>query len=235
MRALLPKEKPDSVSVLDVKAWPNGPRANTYIVLTMVKRSPETQTGVLVVAQSSGPNGLEHPKSLGALDLGGISPNKISIDVGPYQIRKNEYAFGIRSVADGLVGNKGGLAFEFLELFRYQPSGMKSILAELVWGYSRYLEADSRSCNTETTIVSEPSKTSEFYDLTRKHQRSYLGDGRMYPRAAEETPTESCQWFYKLQFPNLHTWDERSGTYTDPENIRGFEVGKPEPWTRDRQ
>ena len=37
-------------------------------------------------------------------------------------------------------------------------------------------EPGFRSCNMETAIVSEPSPQTEFFTITRKHSRSYLGD-----------------------------------------------------------
>ena len=89
-------------------------------------------------------------------------------------------------------------------------------------------EPGFRSCNMETAIVSEPSPQTEFFTITRKHSRSYLGDSRMYPTlAADQEPIELCPAFEKLRLPNIHTWDPAQGRYTDPEfTIRHQDPGK---------
>ena len=138
-----------------------------------------------------------------------------------------EYAFGIRTVAE-LVCNKSGVAFEYLNLFRYESASVKEIFDEVLWVYNKYSEPGFRSCNTETAIVSEPSPQTEFFTITRKHSRSYLGDSRMYPiLRADQEPIELCPAFEKLRLPNIHTWDPAQGRYTDPEfTIRHQDPGK---------
>jgi hypothetical protein len=164
----------------------------------------------------------------------GNTPMK-SVDTGPCRICEDEYAFGIRTEDRISVGNKTGIAWQYLNIFRYQSSGISEILDDVTWGYSKYSEPDQRSCNTETEIVSEASRSGEFFDLVRKHVRSYLGDARMNSFVKDETSVDSCPVFYKLQFPNVHTWDPRSGKYTDPEiPLRMIEKGKiGSPYKRD--
>jgi hypothetical protein len=241
----LTKEKPERVTILEQKLWPHAPQANTYVIVAVGIRKPDTPNPictscpqefrdfVVLLVQSSTSRELANPKLLSYFSfrsgiLLGTGVPRISIDFGPYQIREREYAFGIRSVDDELVGNKGGLAFEYIRLFRYQSAELKEIFDEVRWGYSKYSEPGFRSCNTETMIVSEPSPQGEFFTLTRKHSRSYLGDSRMYgPKSSDEMPIESCPDFDRLRFPNIHTWDTTQGRYVDPEfSLRRQDPGK---------
>jgi hypothetical protein len=245
VRSQLTKEKPEQVTILDQAQWPYAPQPNTYVILVVARQKPdkldpalptgiqEHQDCVVLLAQSSSSGELANPKTLGShtlysyTTLAGWSPRKW-IDVGAYQIRADEYAFGIRTVADELVGNKGGIAFEDLSLFRYESSTVKEIFDEVLWAYNKYSEPGFRSCNTETAIAAEPSPQTEFFTITRKHSRSYLGDSRMYPTLrADQEPIELCHGFEKLQLPNIHTWDPSQGRYTDPEfAIRHQDPGK---------
>jgi len=245
VRSQLTKEEPEQVTILDQRQWPYAPAPNTHIILLVARKKPdkldpalatriqEHQDWVVLLAQSSSSRELANPKTLAYYTLysyttlPGTSPRK-SIDVGAYQIRAREYAFGIRTVADQLVGNKSGVAFEYLNLFRYESASVKEIFDEVLWVYNKYSEPGFRSCNTETAIVSEPSPQTEFFTITRKHSRSYLGDSRMYPTLrADQEPIELCPAFEKLQLPNIHTWDPALGRYTDPEfTIRHQDPGK---------
>jgi len=245
VRNQLTKEKPERVTILEQRLWPDAPQPNTRIILAVGRKRPDAPNPtciscpqefrhfVVLLAQSSTSRELVNPKLLSYFSFGlgiafGAGVPRISIDVGPYQIREHEYAFGIRSVNDELVGNKEGLAFEYLRLFRYQGAEVKEIFDEVTWGYSKYSEPGFRSCNTETMIVSEASPQGEFFTLTRKHSRSYLGDSRMYgPGFPDEMPIESCPDFDKLRFPNVHTWDTTQGRYVDPE----FSLRRQDPGT----
>jgi len=192
----LSKQKPERVTILDVKLWPQGPRPNTYVILALGSKPAtpqpqwpnipqETRDFVVFLVESDRSVALNNPRliashtvySFQAFANGG--PPRTTIDVGPYQIREDEYAFGIRTLDDISVGNKGGLAFEEISLFRYQASEIKQVLDDVTWGYSKYSEPEFRSCNTETVIVSEPPKAGNFFTLVRRHVRSYLGDTRM--------------------------------------------------------
>jgi hypothetical protein len=233
VRTKLEQEKPEQLTVIDARLWPYAPQPNTYVILAEVMKKPdslkpEDTQYVVMLAESSSSVELANPKLIvySAVDS---FIHRGSIDVGPYQIRQQEYAFGIRWIDDALVGNKSGLAFGYVDLFRYQPSGLKQIFDEVIWGYTKYSEPEFRSCNTETVIVSEPPEQGEFFKLVRKYSRSYLGDSRMYPSVhSGETPLDSCPAFGKLQFPNTHTWDPAQSRYTDPESSlrQGDIVGK---------
>ncbi len=251
IRSQLPKQKPERVTILDIKLWPYGPLPNTYVILSVGRKRPETpdlsfpnavqetQDFVLFLVQSGGSGELKNPRLIATYSLFSFTTPAVgkgprrSIDVGPYQIRENEYAFGVRTIDDVGVGNKAGLAFEYISLFRYQGSEIKQILDDVTWGYSKYSEPGFRSCNTETLLVSEPPKEGEFFTLVRRHARSYLGDSRMYPQNPDAgTPVESCGWFDKLRSPNIHTWDAKQGQYVDAElSLRQQEIGKVgSPW-----
>jgi len=148
VRSQLTKEEPEQVTILDQRQWPYAPAPNTHIILLVARKKPdkldptlatgiqEHQDWVVLLAQSSSSRELANPKTLAYYTLysyttlPGTSPRK-SIDVGAYQIRAREYAFGIRTVAE-LVGNKSGVAFEYLNLFRYESASVKEIFDEVL-------------------------------------------------------------------------------------------------------
>jgi hypothetical protein len=231
VHAQLQKEKLEQVTVIEAKLWPYAPQPNTYVILVEATKNlntlnPAVTRFVAMLVHSSSSLEVVDPKLIGYGPVNSYL-HRASIDVAPYQIRQQEYAFGIRTIDDSLVGNKIGLALEYLYLFRYQPSELKQIFDEVIWGYTKYSEPGG-SCNTETMIVSEPPEQGEFFKLIRKHSRSYLGDARMYPFSVKvETPLDSCPAFRQLQFPNVHTWDSTQGQYMDPEfSPRHEELGK---------
>jgi len=233
VQARISEERLDFDSLVEVKLWPESPQRNTYIVLALASKNVgpgegfATNRGHFVfvfLLQSGMADRLTVPKLLSFLNIGSIHPedktnSDVSIDVGPYQIREKEYAFGIRSMAAQL-GNKGGLAFEILTLYRLQGSELKPIFSDFTWGYDKYSEPGMRSCNVETVVVSGPERQGEFFNLIRKSTRSYLGDRRnpQYGGVAlnlPETPVDSCSEIGDMQFPNTHRWDPAKGAYVE--------------------
>ena len=135
----------------------------------------------------------------------------------PFQIRNNEFSFGVRH-RWALLGNKSGTALEVLGLSRFENSELKEVFRDVTWAYSKY-EDGANSCNTETTIASEPSSDSEFFNIVRRHSRSYFGNTRN-PEFSNysnlrNTPVESCASFKELVFSNTNRWDATKGMYLD--------------------
>jgi hypothetical protein len=228
-------ERFDFDHVVEIQRWLQAPLPNTYIVLAIGSKDVQPGEGfstgrgyfVLVfLVQSASKDRLVTPKELSFLNVGSVrlddpTNRDVSIDVGSYRIRENEYAFGIRQISAQL-GNKGGLAFEILTLYRPQGSKLKPIFSDFTWGYSKYSEPGLRSCNVEAVIVSGPGRQGEFFNLVRKQTRVYLGDSRNPPfrslerSAATEIPVDSCSLIGDMQFPNTHKWDPAKGAYVEP-------------------
>jgi hypothetical protein len=161
------------VDITDRKPWPLAPEPNTSIVLGLAKRPAPATFGIpfvyfpyiLLIQTTENPL---PPKLLGLelrTDLNvGDPKDKNSdtypktIDIGPYQITNNEYAFGV-TVIEGSLGNKSGQLYELLGLYRYQNGELKEIYRDVLWVYSKYSEPDYSSCNIDLKIVTQPAES----------------------------------------------------------------------------
>jgi len=234
VRARVSAERLDLDNIVEIKQWLQAPQPNTYVILAIGSKdvvpsegfsTPRGHFALMSLVQSGSPDRLADPKELSFVSLGPVFPEskgdrvEVSIDVGPYQIREKEYALGIRKLEADL-GNKGGLAFEILTIYRSQGSELKAIFRDFTWAYSKYSEPGLRSCNVEAVIVSAPERQGEFFNLVRKQTRSYLGD-RRNPQFEDvrsqltETPVNSCSLIGDMQFPNTHRWDPAMGAYVE--------------------
>ena len=54
----------------------------------------------------------------------------------PFQIRNNEFSFGVRH-RWALLGNKSGTALEVLGLFRFENSELKEVFRDVTWAYKQ--------------------------------------------------------------------------------------------------
>jgi hypothetical protein len=233
VRARASAERLDFDNVVDIKRWLQAPQPNTYVILAIGSKDvlpgqgfPTTRGhfALVLLVQSRSADRLADPKELSFLNFGPVFPEDktnrdVFIDVTPYKIRENEYAFGIRRMEANL-GNKGGLAFEILTLYRLQGSELNAIFRDFTWAYSKYSEPGLRSCNVEAIIVSAPERQGDFFNLVRKQTRSYLGDIRNPQFEAirsqlTETAVDSCSLIGDMQFPNTHRWDPAKGAYVE--------------------
>jgi hypothetical protein len=245
VRARVSEERLDFDNIVEIKRWLQAPQPNTYVILAIGSKdvlpgegfaTPRGHFALVFLLQSGSEDRLADPKELSFLNFGPVFPeNKairnVSIDVTPYHIREKEYAFGMRKMEANL-GNKGGLAFEILTLYRLQGSELKEVFRDFTWAYSKYSEPGLRSCNVEAVIVAAPERQGEFFNLVRKQIRSYLGDTRNPQFEAvrsqlTETPVDSCSLIGDMQFPNTHRWDHSKGAYL--ESGRSF-LNNPDLW-----
>jgi hypothetical protein len=247
VRTRVSAEKLDFDNVVEIKQWLQAPQPNIYAILAIGSKDVRPGEGfatgrghfaLVFLVQSGSADRLTDPKEISFLNFGPMFPEYkglriVSIDITPYQIREKEYAFGMRSMDALGVGNKGGLAFETLTLYRLQGSELKEIFSDFTWGYSKYSEPGMRSCNVEAVIVTTREGQGEFFNLVRKQTRSYLGDtwNRELPETIKsqltETPVDSCSLIGDMQFPNTHRWDSAKGAYV--ESGRSF-LNDPNLW-----
>jgi hypothetical protein len=242
VRAHVNAEKFDFDNIIEIQRWLQAPQPNTYAILAVGSKDVQPpglatargQFALVFLVSSGSEDRLADPKEISFLNFGPVFPGyKIrdaSIEVTPYQIREKEYAFAMKSTEADL-GNKSGTAFEILTLYRLQGSELKEIFSDFTWAYSKYSEPGLVGCNVEAVIVSGPERQGEFFNLVRKHTRSYLGDGGT-PQAepgspSTEPPAVSCSVIGDMQFPNTHRWDASKGAYL--ESGRSF-LNNPDLW-----
>jgi len=109
-------ERLDFDNVVEIKRWLQAPQPNTYVILAIGSKDvlpgqgfPTTRGhfALVLLVQSGRADRLADPKELSFLNCGPVFPEDktnrdVSIDVTPYQIRENEYAFGIRKMEANL-------------------------------------------------------------------------------------------------------------------------------------
>ena len=225
-------------SVVNLTPWPRGSQPNLFVILatgSKPSRSPgvtEFDFGFVILAKSQTPRELRGPQLLALFAPEDTTPDQdwpisvsarrlsspLSIDVAPFQIRKGEFAFGVRYGTDDL-GNKGGHAYEVLSLFRYHDAKLSEIFRAVTWAYERSMED---TCNSDMVIIANPPRAGDesgYFTLTSKHKRSYSGDTRNPPSAYFEGPhsiaVKSCEPFREFEKTNVHTWNAARGVYLD--------------------
>jgi hypothetical protein len=202
----------DFVRVVDTQQWLQAPIPKAYVVLGLGEQivdAPGFPSGrrtsypiFVLLAQSESGDRLTNPKAVSFLVVDNdITPDnpqdfRVSIDVAPFQIRKNEYVFGVKH-RWSLVGNKSGVAYDVFGLVRLDNGEMKEIYRDITWAFSKY-ESGPFNCYAEAVIASEPSQR-EFFNIVRRPQ----------------DPQASCRSFPGLQFPNTQVWDPAKGVYMD--------------------
>ena len=218
------------VSITDKRAWPFASQPNTSIVLGLAKRDADAELAkygtpfeyfpfVLLIQMTEES---ASPKLLGIAlrtDLFMGDPrNRYAdrhpkgIDVGPFQIKHDEYAFGI-TVVEGSLGNKSGILFDLMGLYRYQNGELREIYRDAVWVFSKYSEPDSRSCNVELEVSTQPSNESEFYLIRRKYKSSYVEDWR------GTKPVDSCALTSVFRQDYTQSWIPQKEMYLDHDGL----------------
>jgi hypothetical protein len=215
--------------IVDEQPWTLAPAPNTYIVLGIAKRrSAESMAAsrespffsFVLLVQSEAAERLISPKLLGArLPYWGVPDDSVNsvnhlkaIEASSIQIRKNEYAFGIR-FREGITGKLSSVHYEVLSLLRYHEGELQEVFRDVVWGYLRTFDGVEKVCAVDAHIVSQPSEDGEFFTLTRK----YRGLSLDYP-AGEPAPT-GCRAFPEMERAKRHVWDPKTGKYLDPKGI----------------
>jgi hypothetical protein len=214
-------------SILDRQVWPLAPDPNTSIVLGLTRQTKMQTLGtglnaghlpfVLLVQSGSGEKS-EDLKLLGMiLQTSDEEHYPQSIDVTPFQIADDEYAFGVRSRA-GSTGNKGGQLFEVMSLYRYHDDELQEIFRDTVWAYSKYSEKNWKSRNVDMKIVSQPAREGRFFTITREYVRSYLGNAKNPEFSNSQDLTETpgdCSLSERFGIPKSHSWNTEKDKYLD--------------------
>jgi hypothetical protein len=223
------------VNITSEKPWPFAPGPDTRVVLGLAK-VPASETEVkygrpfdyfpfvlLVQSDAAGTTptalGLNLMKDVYVSGPETFKENPpIDVDVGPFRITENEYAFGV-TVITGEVARLGGSLYEMMDLYRYHDNELKEIYRDVVWAYYKLSGPNPESCNVDMEILTQPSTEGEFYTITRQYKRSYLGDGINAEfrgvQNTRATPVESCRATVDFKAPYTQKWNTEKKMYLD--------------------